>query len=272
VDPQQFGAGAGFPAWPSIPPSPPPRPRRSPARVLAAVAVVLAALLAGAAGYVLSGSRPAVDDGAGRGSGEPSADVAAQALWRTAPADRLLAPTLNREGTEAYYRLAVDPDESCAQLPAAFLAALAPAGCARLVQATYVDSTESLVATVGLVVAGGTAAQRAALYQSWAADSFSHQYAMMPSAYPVPASLAAAFRNPQRIAWMSDVSSSGTYLAFTVAGFVDGRTGPDAQQFAQGTAPVLASDSPPVQVASDLPGVVMDALDAQSKAEGGGAP
>jgi hypothetical protein len=260
VDPQQFGAGAGFPAWP--PPAPPARPRRSPGRVLAAVVVVVAALGALGLGLRISGGAPAADAGARPGSGAPAADVAAQALWRTAPADRLLPPQLNREGTEAYYRLAVDPDESCARLPAAFRAALAPAGCVRLVQATYLDSTESLVATVGLVVTGGTAAQRGALFENWTADSYARQYAMMPSAYPVPVTLAARFGDPQRIAWMSGIANGGGYVAFTVAGFVDGRLGPTGAAFAQGNASVLSSSSPPVQAASDLPPAVLDALGA----------
>lgn len=216
------------------------------------------------------GRQPGGGGRARPGSGDASADVAARALWRTAPADRLLPPQLSREGTEAYYRLAVDADESCGQLPAAFRKALAPAGCVRLVQATYVDSTESLVATVGLVVTGGTSAQRAALFENWTADSYARQYAMMPSTYPVKATLATGFGDAQRIAWMSGISNDGGYIAFTVAGFVDGRVGPGAAAFGQGTASVLSSSSPPVQAASDLPPVVLSALSAQAKSVDGG--
>ena len=147
VDPQQFGGSAGFPVWPPPAPSQPPPapPRRSAGRILAAFAVVILAAAAAALGLAVSGGAPAVDAGARPGSGAAPADVAARALWRTAPADRLLPPQLGREGTEAYYRMAVDTDESCARLPAAFRRALAPAGCVRLVQATYVDSTQSVV-------------------------------------------------------------------------------------------------------------------------------
>ena len=277
MDPQEFGAGASLPPWsspaPAFPPPPAPaRPRRSRARILAAVAVVLVALVVGGAGYAFSGGRPAVEDGARPGSSAAAGDVAAGSVWRDAPADELLAATLDSEGTEEYYRLAVDPDESCAQLPAAFLAALAPAGCVRLIQATYLDSTESVVATVGLVVTGGTAAQRGILGHSWAANTDSHQYAMMPAAYPVRATLAARFQNPQRIAWNSAVSGSGTYLAFTVAGFVDARTGPDAAQLAQGTDSELTSDSPPVDVAAELPSAILGTLDAEAEAERAGTP
>jgi hypothetical protein len=239
--------------------------------VAAAGLVVLASLGVFGVGLALSGGGAAADAGAKPASGDAPGDVAARSAWRSAPSDAILPPKLSREGTESYYRLAVDADESCAQLPAAFRARLGRAGCVRLVQATYVDSTESVVATVGVVVAGGSAADRTALFQDWTADSFAKQYTMMPSAFPVRASLAASFGNPQRVAWMSGISGDGTYIAFTVAGFVDGRTGSSAAALAAGTASDLQSASPPVQVADDLPTAVLDALGAQAKTLSGGA-
>jgi hypothetical protein len=167
----------------------------------------------------------------------------ARAAWRSVTANRILPPQLHREGTEVYYRLAVDPDESCSLLPGPFVKALGQAGCERVVQATYVDSTESVVATVGLVAVGGSTAQRQALFQDWTADSYARQYTMMPSTYPVRASLAANFGDAQRIAWKSAVTNDGSYVAFAVSGFVDGRVGPSA--------------SPPVQVADDLSATII---------------
>lgn len=238
----------------------------------AAAALVLAAALAAVgAGFAISGGGASVGAGARPASADPAADVAQRAVWRTAPADSILPPKLSREGTEAYYRVAVDPKESCSQLPAGFVKALAPAGCVRVVQATYVDSTESVVATVGFVVAGGSAAQRTSLFQNWTADSFARQYALMPSTYPVKASLAAGFGNAQRIAWMSQISNDGTYIAFAVSGFVDGRQGPSASAFDSGNESELQSDSPPVQVAGDLPIAVLDGIGAASKNTNGGA-
>ena len=245
--------------------------RRSRSRAGVAGLVVLAALAAFGLGLAISGGSAAADAGAKPGSGDAPGDVAARSAWRSAPADAILPPKLSREGSENYYRLAVDTDESCTGLPAAFRAQLGRAGCVRLIQATYVDSTESVVATVGLVVAGGSAADRAALFQDWTADSFAKQYAMMPATFPVRASLAAAFQNPQRVAWMSGISDDGTYIAFTVAGFVDGRAGSSAAALAAGTASDLQSASPAVQVADDLPTAVLDALGAQTKTLSGGA-
>jgi len=265
VDQQAFGAGGGFRTEPPV------RGRRPAGRTAAAVLALLAALAAAGIGFAISGASAAVDAGAAPASADSAADVAARSVWRTASADAILPPKLTREGTEAYYRLAVDPDESCAQLPADFVKALGKAGCVRVLQATYVDSTESVVATVGLVVAGGSASQRAALFQNWTADSYAKKYSFMPSAYPVESTLASGFRNAQRIAWMSSITNDGTYIAYTVSGFLDGRTGPNAAALAQGSAPVLQSDSPPVQVADDLPTAVLDGLGGAAKNAGGSA-
>jgi hypothetical protein len=253
VDPLAFGVQQG----PGEPAPPPPAPRRSPGRVAAAVLVPLAALAAVGIGFAISGGSPSYDAGARPGSGAAAADVAARAAWRSASADQILPAQLHREGTEVYYRLAVDPDESCAQLPGPFVKALGPGGCDRVVQATYLDSTESVVATVGLVAVGGTAADRQALFQNWTADSYARQYAMMPSTYPVRASLAVNFGNGQRVAWKSAITNDGSYIAFTVSGFADGRLGPTAAAFNLGSASELQSDSPPVQVADDLSSVIM---------------
>jgi hypothetical protein len=220
--------------------------------VRAAVLVPLLAVAAAGLGLALSAGAPAYDAGARPGSGAASSDVAARAIWRSASAEQILPAKIDREGSEAYYRLAVDPNESCSHLPSAFIKALGAAGCTHVVRATYVDSTESVVATVGLVAVGGTSAQRASLFQNWTADSYARQYSMVPSTYPVRATLAASFGDAQRIAWKSSISNDGSYIAFTVAGFADGRLGPSAAAFDLGNGSELQSDSPPVQVADDL--------------------
>ena len=245
---QAFGADGGLPDAAGLPPA----PRRSPGRVIAAALIPLLALAVAGIGFALSGGSPAYDAGAKPGSGAAPADIAARSAWRSASADQILPAKLDREGTEAYYRLAVDPDESCAHLPSAFVKALGSAGCTHVLQATYIDSTESVVATVGLIAVGGTSAQRASLFQNWTADSYARQYSMMPSTYPVRATLSASFGDAQRIAWKSAISTDGSYIAFAVSGFSDGRLGPSAAAFDLGNQSELQSDSPPVQVADDL--------------------
>ena len=254
MDPQAFG----MPQSPGEPAPPPPAPaRRSPGRVAAAVLVPLLALAAVGIGFAISSGSPAYDAGAKPASGAAPADVVARAAWRSVTAAQILPPQLHREGSEMYYRLAVDPNESCSLLPSSFLKALGRAGCEHVVQATYIDSTESVVATVGLVVVGGSSAQRQALFQDWVADSYARQYPMMPSAFPVRATLAADFGNAQRVAWKSAVTADGSYVAFAVSGFADGRLGPSAAAFDLGNESELQSDSPPVQTADDLSAAIM---------------
>lgn len=248
---------------------PPPRPSRSPGRVAAAALVPLLALAVSGFGFVLAGGASAYDAGARPGSGAASADVATRALWRSASADKVLPPLIHREGSEVYYRLGVDSNESCAQLPGAFVKALGAGGCSAVVQATYLDSTESVVTTVGLVAVGGTPAQRTSLFQSWTADAYARQYSMMPSTYPVRTTLAASFLDPERVAWKSEVSNDGSYIAYAVSGFADGRVGPSASVFDLGNASELQSDSPPVQVADDLSGYLMTTFDALAQAGNG---
>jgi hypothetical protein len=235
---------------------------------VAVVAVALAALVAGVA---ISGSSPTRAQ-AQPGDGAGPREITAGSLWRAEPADKILPPRLDREGSEAYYRLAVDSDEDCTQLPARFIAALGKAGCARLLQATYLDSTESVVVTLGLVVTGGSAVQRATLYQSWTADSYARQYTMMPSTFPVPGSIASGFRDAQRIAWKSAVSNDGDYLTFAVAGFADARKGPTPAAFDLGDESELQAGSPPVQTADDLSGYLLTSITAlEPTANGSGS-
>ena len=240
-------------------------PPRLPGRVkVGAAALVLIALAAGAGGVAISGSNSTA--AAAHSSGSAAQDEQVRALWRTSPADDLLPLSLSREGTETYQRIAVDPDEQCSVLPAPMLAAMSPVGCDRVVQATYVDRTQTVTATVGIVVLSGTPAQRAALFKAWTPDSDATNTAMMPNAYPVPGTAAADFQDPQRVAWESQVSADGTYLVYTVAGFTDGRVGPTAAQRAAGSGTALESDSPPVQVAADLPAAIQQILAARETA------
>ena len=247
----------------------PERPSRSPKRVAAAVLVPVLALAVSGLGFALSGGAAAYGAGARPGSGAASVDVASRAVWRSASADKLLPPVIHREGSEVYYRLGVDSNESCTQLSSAFVKALGAGGCSAVVEATYLDSTESVVSTVGFVAVGGTTTQRTALFQDWTADAYARQYSMMPSTYPVRTTLAASFLDPQRVAWKSQISNDGSYIAFAVTGFSDGRVGPSASDFDLGSASELQSDSPPVQVADDLSGYLATTFDALSQSGNG---
>jgi hypothetical protein len=139
--------------------------------------------------------------------------------------------------------------------------------------ATYVDRTQTVTATVGIIVIGGSSADRQHLFQAWSADTNASKGSMMPHVYPVPGTVAAAFSDNERVAWQSQLSSDGTYLAYAVAGFSDGRTGSDSAAIAAGSGSALSASSPPVQVAADLPAAIQDLitpkLNAARTAQGG---
>jgi hypothetical protein len=233
------------------------------------IAVALVAVLSIAAGLLLAIPRGGA--AARPSSGSVAEDQQIRAVWRSAPANQLMPGTLTREGTETYVRVGVDPAEGCGALPAKFAAALAPATCSRVVTATYVDRTQEVTATVGIVVTAGSPDARRKLYQTWTADSFATQYSMMPDAYPVPGTAAANFKDPQRVVWESQISTDGTYIVYAVAGFTDGRVGSTAAALAAGTGSALNNDSPPVEVAADLPSAIQNILSTKENAVSGGS-
>lgn len=246
----------------------PAAPRVSRRAILASLATVGAAV----ASLVLAIALAAPSGGSAShpSTGAVAQDESLRSLWRTASAGDLLPATLNREGTETYIRLGVDPDEACAHLPAPFSAALSPAGCARAIEATYVDRTQTVTATVGIVVLSGSTSDRLHLFQSWTSDAYSTKDAMMPHAYPVAGTLAAQFSDAQRVTWQSQASTDGTYLVYAVTGFTDGRTGPDAGARASNNGSALSSSSPAVQVAGDLPTAIQIILTAKETAAAAG--
>jgi hypothetical protein len=262
---------AGYPQPPAYPQQPfygwgaqatlpPPRPKVSlPRRTLAtASAIVVIAVLALAVGLVIA--QPSGGVAAKRTSGAAAQDQAVRAVWRSATVEQLLPSSIKREGSETYLRLGIDPDESCAKLPAAFTRELAPTKCTHVLSATYADRTQTVTATVGIVVLSGSVADRLRFFQTWTPDSNANNAAMMPHAFPVPRTIAAQFTDAQRVTWQSQASSDGTYLVYAVAGFTDGRSGPGAAAMAAGSGSALSSSSPAVQVAGDLPAAVQDLL------------
>ena len=257
--------------WGAPLPPPPPRPRIPRRAIATASAIILLAggAIAGGIELAKSSSGPTAQPT----TGDAALDAAARAVWRTTPINQLLPSTITREGSESYIRLGINPDDSCAALPSAFTAAIAPTKCAHLLSATYVDRTQTVTVTVGIVVISGTITDRLKLFQDWNADTDATKGSMMPHVYPVPNTVAAAFSDKQRIAWQSQLSVDGTYLAYAVAGFTDGRTGADNAAIAAGSGSALSASSPAVQVAGDLPAAIQDLLtpklDAARTSQGG---
>ncbi|MFD9358341.1 hypothetical protein [Streptomyces sp. NPDC060031] len=188
----------------------PPAPRRRPGRVFAAVlCTLLGAGMTGAAGYEAvaehrAAHRPLAADAAYR---------KAASLWRATPVDTLFPPVLDGRGAgpggadRTWTRIALAPDADCpAALSADWRALLAPAGCTRVLRATYTDATRSSLVTVGMVFTPADAAAMQGLRGRFAA----------PAGY--------GFDDDRRAAWTSSVLPEAPVVVYAVSAFNDGRT------------------------------------------------
>ncbi|MFJ3838350.1 hypothetical protein ACIPY6_22865 [Streptomyces sp. NPDC090054] len=201
--------GEPDPPAPTERPAPEGRPPRRAGRTGAAVlgALLGIGLLAGAAATAWSehrdARRPLPPDAAYR---------QAASLWRSAPVDSLLPPRVDAADTgpggadRSWTRTALAPDADCGTaLAADWRAALAAAGCTRVLRATYTDSTRSSLVTVGLVFTP--------------ADSVT----MDGLRGRLPAPPAYAYADTRRAAWSTTVVAGVPALVYTVSAFADGR-------------------------------------------------
>ncbi len=117
------------------------------------------------------------------------------------------------------HRLAISPDTGCASgVSAAAATVLAAAHCSALLRATYLDSSGSMVATVGVAVLPDT---QAAFAVAHALTAHGQDLALAVRALPVAGTVASRFGAGQR--QLSDVVSAGPYVIMSAAGFTDGR-------------------------------------------------
>jgi hypothetical protein len=183
-----------------------------------------------------------------------SADQSVRALWRTKSVEQVFPATVTL-GSQ-YVRLGVAADTGCGVLPKAFVAELGTAApgtsCVKVLRATYTDVTQTVFATVGVVVLGGEKTARDKVWRQWTPDSDSRRPDLMPSVFPVPDTAAASLADGQRIVWNSQASNDGSYLVYVVSAFADGRAGSTDQQLTAASGKALVADSPPVQAASGL--------------------
>ncbi|GGS34814.1 hypothetical protein GCM10010238_25220 [Streptomyces griseoviridis] len=198
--------------------------------VAAAVCLVLGAgLLTGA----VTGSWLADDPG---DDGRPGTFAAAGELWHSAPVDDLFPPTVDGRGAgpggadRTWTRIAVAPDSGCAHAFDPLLReALAPAGCARLLRATYTDATRSHVTTVGLLFTKADAAAMTALADRFARQDLGVRTDLMPLPYAAEHTLAAGFGAHQRASWTVSVLTDAPVVVYAVSGWADGREVGDPQ-------------------------------------------
>ncbi|MFS8203681.1 hypothetical protein ACLVWQ_34050 [Streptomyces sp. CWNU-52B] len=200
-------------------------PRRRSSIVAAAACVVLGLGLIGGAvtGSWLTG------DGSD-GSAKPSAFTAAGDLWHSVPVDELFPPTVDGDGAgpggsdRVWTRIAVAPDSGCKDAFDPLLQkALAPAGCLRLLRATYTDATRSHVVTVGLLFTKADSAAMSALHRRFEEQGLDSRRDLMPRPYAQKGTVASGFGDDQRASWTLSVLTDAPVVAYAVSGFADGR-------------------------------------------------
>ncbi|GHE02108.1 hypothetical protein [Streptomyces alanosinicus] len=232
-----------------LPAGTPARHRVGPRTVAAAACLVLGLGLIGGA---VTGSWLTGDDG-DDATGDHFA--AAGALWHNVPVDQLFPPTV--EGTGAgpggadrtWTRIAVAPDTGCAQAFDPLLAkVLAPVGCQRLLRASYTDSTQSYVTTVGLLFTRADSAAMAALAHRFRTEHLDRRADLMPRPYAAEGTVAAGFGNRQRASWTISVLTDAPVVTYAVSGWADGR----AVDAPQPAADAVSADATTAQAQAGL--------------------
>ncbi|WP_267890975.1 hypothetical protein [Streptomyces sp. JHA19] len=164
------------------------------------------------------------------GGGDQGTFATAGTLWHSIPVDRLFPPTVDGKGAgpggadRTWTRIAVAPDTGCADaLDPLLRKALAPAGCRRLLRATYIDATQSHVTTVGLLFTKADAATMRALDARFARDGLDRRADLVPRPYAPKGTLAAGFGDAQRAAWTVSVLTDAPVVVYAVSGWADDR-------------------------------------------------
>ncbi|MEV6754353.1 hypothetical protein [Streptomyces sp. NPDC051214] len=157
--------------------------------------------------------------------------AAAGELWHSVPVDQLFPATIKGEGAgpggadRTWTRVAVAPDAHCKSAFDPLLRkALAPAGCLRLLRATYTDATRSHVTTVGLLFTKADADAMRSLRTRFTEEGLDRRPDLMPRPYAAKGTPAADFGDAQRASWTVSVLPDAPVVAFSVSGFADGRT------------------------------------------------
>ncbi|WP_336050349.1 hypothetical protein [Streptomyces sp. CA2R101] len=233
--------GAGRPSPVPWPRTPLPRPgavhgtgapaapfRRPGARVLTAAACLILGigLIGGAAaGSWLTG------DASGAAPTAEAVFAKGRDVWHDTPVDTLFPRTVKGLGAgpggadRTWTRIAVAPDTGCSgAYDTELAAALAPAGCVRLLRATYVDATRSAVITVGAQTTKAAPAAMTALNTRFSSKNLGTRTDLMPLPYAAKGTLAEDFGPAQRASWTVRVLTDIPAVVYAVSGFADGRT------------------------------------------------
>ncbi|MFI2616536.1 hypothetical protein [Streptomyces sp. NPDC018584] len=210
------------------------RPVGAWARPRAAAAAACAVLGLGLIGGAVTGSWLTGESSA-TGSTRSAYAVTGE-LWHNVPVDRLFPPALKGEGAgpggadRSWTRVAVAPDSTCeAAFDPLLSKALAPAGCLRLLRATYTDATRSHVTTVGLLFTKADADGMRALRNRFTEEGLDRRPDLMPRTYPAKDTVAEDFGDAQRASWTVSVLPDAPVVAYAVSGFADGRAVTDPE-------------------------------------------
>jgi hypothetical protein len=168
------------------------------------------------------------------GKAEPTVPTryeAAAALWHSVPVDTLFAPVVRGKGAgpggadRTWTRIAVAPDSGCAHAFDPLLrTVLAPAGCLRLLRATYTDETRSHLTTVGILFTKTDPAGMTALRSRFRAEHLATRTDLLPLPYGPQGTLAEGFGARQRVSWSLAVRADLPVVVWAVSGFADGRS------------------------------------------------
>lgn len=238
------------------------RPRSARARTRPRLAAAAACLVLGLGliGGAVTGSW-LTGDSAGA-DGARSSFTAAAGLWHSVPVDQLFPPTVDGQGAgpggadRTWTRVAVAPDSGCAGAFDPLLGqALAPAGCLRLLRATYTDVTHSQVTTVGLLFTKADAATMASLKARFQQQGLDRRTDLMPRPYAVRGTAAAGFGDAQRASWTVSVLTDAPVVVYAVSGFADGRVVTTPQPAADAVKPGVTTAPAQAGLGNDAQGL-----------------
>ncbi|MFF7216223.1 hypothetical protein ACFZAU_37800 [Streptomyces sp. NPDC008238] len=222
----------------SAPPPYPPRPPHTPSHAAqarprtaaAALCLVLGlGLLGGAGAGVWINHEPAAPTPTAAEAGRRDFALA-RGLWHSTPVDTLFPPTLHGKGLgpggaeRTWTRVGVAPAGDCREAFDPLLAkVLAPAGCVKLLRATYADATSSAVTTVGLLVTKADAPAMRKLHDRWTTERLGSRGDLIPRPVAFPGTVSDGFGDRQRASWTVGVAADLPVVVYAVSGFADGR-------------------------------------------------
>ncbi|WP_329129003.1 hypothetical protein OG727_30985 [Streptomyces caniferus] len=241
-----------------------PARRRPGARVLTAAACLILGI--GLIGGAAAGSR-LTEDASGAAPTAEAVFAKGRDVWHDTPVDTLFPRVVDGLGVgpggadRTWTRIAVAPDSGCTGAYAPKLAAaLAPAGCVRLLRATYVDATHSAVITVGAQTTKADPAGMMALNARFSTKNLGIRTDLMPLPYAAKGTPAADFGRAQRASWTVRVLTDLPAVVYAVSGFADGRTFTEPQ-------PAEAAVRPGTTTAPAESGLGHDAKDLADRIE-----